>query len=206
MTAGASSDIEANVDPRIGPGAVVLVVGPSGAGKDALLSRVRSMLARDDGIHFPERVVSRPAHASEAFASVAPEVFETLQSAGEFALHWRAHGLGYGLPRTMDDAVRSGGTVVLNGSRAIVEDARRRYANVVVVLIDAPAEVRARRLLARGRESGAEIARRLERSADGFDPHTADRVIDNSGDIARAVEDLLAAILDVTARCGTGET
>lgn len=45
--------------PPIGPGRLVLVVGPSGAGKDTVLT-----LARDacrGTVLFPRRVVTRPA-------------------------------------------------------------------------------------------------------------------------------------------------
>lgn len=180
---------------RIGPGRIMLVVGPSGAGKDALLARAHALLAGHAGIRFPERVISRPAHAAEAHSSLSREEFSSRREAGAFALAWQAHGLCYGLPRTIDDAVRSGDVVVANVSRAIVGDARERYENVSVLLVDAPREIRARRLMGRGRESEDEIARRLDRRADTFDPASADVVIDNSGELGRAAEQLVAAIL-----------
>ncbi|NJO31840.1 MAG: hypothetical protein HC869_00600 [Rhodospirillales bacterium] len=71
MAAGAFSDREA----AIGPGCVVLAVGPSGAGKDALLSAARSQLVGDLAIVFVERVISRPPHAAEAHASLSTAEF-----------------------------------------------------------------------------------------------------------------------------------
>lgn len=195
MAAFVSSDIAAGTP--IGPGKAVLVVGPSGAGKDALLARARTALAGERHIHFPERLISRPAHAAEAHASLPLEAFATMRQSGAFALAWEAHGLSYALPRSIDDIVASGGTVVFNASRAIVPHARQRYASLTVLLVDAPMDVRARRLVARGRETLDEVERRLARRSDDFEAGSADVVVDNSGDIDDAAQRLIAAIIGV---------
>ena len=43
------------------PGVLVLVVGPSGAGKDSLLAAAQHVLAGNTGFVFPTRDVTRPA-------------------------------------------------------------------------------------------------------------------------------------------------
>jgi ribose 1,5-bisphosphokinase len=182
VAAGASSSGSGSAEASaIGPGAVVLIVGPSGAGKDTLLRLVRGRLDGDDRFFFARRVVTRPADGSEDHASLSGRDFEEGVARGAFALHWQAHGHRYGIPAEADTAVRAGRTVVLNASRQVVPVARRRYAATVVVVVDAPVAVRASRLAARDRESPAEVRARLERVVAGFHHADADLIVDNSG-------------------------
>ena len=77
-------------------GRLVLVVGPSGAGKDTLIAAGRAALGEDPRFVFPRRVVTRPAVAAlEDHESVSPEAFAAARQAGAFALDWEAHGLCY---------------------------------------------------------------------------------------------------------------
>jgi ribose 1,5-bisphosphokinase len=189
VAAGASSrDTESGETAGIGPGAVVLIVGPSGAGKDTLLRLVRERLAGDDAFFFPRRAVTRAADASEDHASLSWRAFEEEVGRGAFALHWQAHGHGYGIPAAADAAARAGQTVVFNASRQVIPAARRRYAAIVVVVVDAPVGVRAARLAARDRESAEEVLARLQRVVTGFHPAEADLVVDNGGAAERAAE------------------
>ncbi len=142
---------------------LVLVVGPSGAGKDTLIDGARQALAGDARFRFVRRAITRPESAGgEDHEFVAPEEFARRRAAGGYALHWHAHGLDYGIPVDIAEDLRAGRVVVANVSRAVVADAAMRFP-VRVLAITAPVSVRAGRLAARGREAVADIAARLAR-------------------------------------------
>jgi phosphonate metabolism protein PhnN/1,5-bisphosphokinase (PRPP-forming) len=160
-------------------GRLVLIVGPSGSGKDTLLAGAADALADDPRFVFVRRAVTRPAE-NEDHETVSPLEFEAREARGDFALSWQAHGLSYGIPRAPLDAVARGAIVVANVSRSILDDASRRYATEVVE-ITAPEGIRAQRLSERRRETSAEISTRLARQV-SINAETLHRVI-NDGTI-----------------------
>jgi ribose 1,5-bisphosphokinase len=182
---------------RIGPGRLVLVVGPSGAGKDTLIELARAALRDDPSVVFPRRVVTRAA-SDEPHDTMDPDAFDKAARAGAFALTWDAHDLRYGIPAHIDADIRAGRSVVCNVSRAIVATARERYADVRVVLVTAPTEILAARLAARARGSDGDLARRLARS-ENFAALAADCVIANVADPETGAAALTAAIAGTAA-------
>lgn len=178
-------------------GALVLVVGPSGAGKDTLIAAAQRALAGNPGFVFPRRVVTRDAVAElEDHDSIDRDGFEAARRSGNFALDWEAHGLCYGLPASIDSAVEQGRIVVANVSRRVIPAALRKYARARVLLITADSAVRAQRLAGRGRESAQEVAARLSREGAPVPEGVAPVVIDNSG----AIESGIAAFVAVLKR------
>jgi ribose 1,5-bisphosphokinase len=139
---------------------LVLVVGPSGAGKDTLLDAARAALAGDPRFRFVRRVITRPADAGgEAHEAVTEATFATRA----FALAWQAHGLRYGIPDDIAADLAAGRVVVANVSRSVIAEAAARFP-VQVIEITAPPEVLATRLAMRGRESAADVTARLART------------------------------------------
>jgi ribose 1,5-bisphosphokinase len=162
----------------IGPGRLILVVGPSGAGKDTLLGLAKDACADNSSIGFPRRVITREASASEDNEAVSAEAFEAALARDEYAMHWDAHGHRYALSRAIDDDIYAGRTVVANVSRTVIPAMRRAYLNVTVVSITAPPNVLAKRLAMRGRASDGKIEQRLHRTVDDAAP---DVTIVNTG-------------------------
>jgi len=147
-------------------GTLTLVVGPSGAGKDTVIRSAQAALAEQWRYVFPQREITRPAGGcAERHIPITEARFAERQAQGAYALSWRAHNLGYGVPREIDDSLAAGRMVVVNVSRGIIAQARARYPNLAVVCVTAPEAMLHRRLAARGRESGAEVAGRLRRAA-----------------------------------------
>jgi ribose 1,5-bisphosphokinase len=186
----------------IGPGRLVVVVGPSGAGKDTLIACARVRLAGDPTVVFPLRIVTRTASAAEHHRTISDRDFATAAEQGVFACWWEAHGLKYALPAGIDDDIRAGRTVVCNVSRGIVAALRRRYAGVRIVLVTAPAEVLTTRLAARGRASDGDIAARIARAGPPDAELSPDHVIENIGDLEHGTASLVAAITAAATQCG----
>lgn len=179
------------------PGTLVLVVGPSGAGKDTLIAAAREALRDDPRYAFPRRVVTRQAVAAlEDHDSVTAEEFALRERHGAYALAWEAHGLRYGLPASLVDDLEAGRIVVVNASRAMTGAAAEKFPGTRVLLVDAAPEVRASRLAGRGRETASDIAERLGREVAA--PLPGAIRIDNSGALADGIASFLAALRGLT--------
>lgn len=173
---------------------LVLVVGPSGAGKDTLLVAAQRALADDARFHFARRVITRPADAGgEMHEAVTEAEFATRS----FALQWQAHGLRYGIPM---EVVGSAPVVVANVSRTIIADAAQRHP-IRVIEVTAPPAILAARLAARGREDAADVAARLSRSVTVPDEVPLDTVM-NDGLLEDGIARFVAALSRAAAAAG----
>lgn len=191
MTARMESSATAP-DNSLSAGRLILVVGPSGVGVDTLIDAGRRAFADDPRYLFVRRTITRPAGSvGEEHDPIDIEAFRQKRAAQGFALAWEAHGLGYGVPLSIEDALRAGKTVVVNASRTVIGEARRRYPNMTVASVTASPEILAQRLAGRNRETAAEIERRLTRAGLGFPDGDDVVTIDNEG----ALETSIAAFL-----------
>jgi ribose 1,5-bisphosphokinase len=179
----------------IGPGRLILVVGPSGAGKDTLIAGAREACAGDMSVVFPRRTVTRAATSAEEHDTASAENFRHAVAAGRFALWWDAHGHSYGIPASVDEDIRTARTVVCNVSRTIVDFARIRYASVTVVQVTAPPHVLAARLADRQRPSDGSLDARMRRLPAGPDIE-ADVVIHNTSRPEVGIRRMLNVIRD----------
>ena len=176
-------------------GTMVVVVGPSGAGKDTLMDFAADHLRDRNDVHFVRRVITRCVTAGgESHDGVTDFEFDERQKAGRFAVFWEAHGLKYGIPATVFERLAHGDVVIANGSRSALPQFHSAFPKLKVVNIIATREVLAARLEQRGRESKDDILRRLERSelAVRGDFDVID--IDNSGVLADAANAFVAVL------------
>jgi phosphonate metabolism protein PhnN/1,5-bisphosphokinase (PRPP-forming) len=176
-------------------GTLVLVVGPSGAGKDTLISAAMAELAGDPRFSFPRRTVTRAAQAAiEDHDSIGLAEFQQQKLRGAYALDWEAHGLSYGIPAAIDATLAAGRIVVANVSRRVIAHAIETYPKVAVIAVGAAPEILAARLAARGREDGEQVASRLRRPAPGLPAGTPIIEVDNSGRLDDGVRAFLEAL------------
>lgn len=174
-------------------GPVIAVVGPSGAGKDSLMS---ALAVSDPQLRVMRRVITRsPEAGGEDYQAVTEAEFSALAESNVFSLHWQAHGLHYGIPRDIEYLREDTRGVLVNLSRSVLIEAQEVFGDVIVLSVTALPEVLAGRLLSRGRESRDEVQHRLARALRPL-PAGLRRVyqIDNSGALSAAVNAALAAI------------
>lgn len=173
--------------PIHGSERLIVVVGPSGAGKDSVLRAWRERLAAALApVHFAQRVVTRPRDGSEAHEPVDEGEFARLRDAGELTTWWQANGLQYGLRREQFAPLAQGRWVVMNGSRMHLPVLRTQAPQLRAIEITADDSVRAERLVQRAREDEAAVRRRLRRHAMA----DAALVIHNNGPLVAAVDAL----------------
>jgi ribose 1,5-bisphosphokinase len=138
------------------------VIGPSGAGKDSLLTYARQRLGSNTAVAFAHRYITRPADAGgENHVSLSRDEFICRIQMGCFAMQWHSHNTWYGIGIEINQWLEMGLKVVVNGSRAYLENALQKYPKLIPVMISASSETLRQRLLARGRESSEAIEKRV---------------------------------------------
>ena len=146
-------------------GRLFVLSGPSGVGKDAVLSRMRE-LGRD--FHFPVTATTRAIRRGERdgvdYIFTSREEFRRL-IAEDGLLEWaEVYGNLYGVPRTqVTDALESGRSVVLKIDVQGAATIRKLYPESVLIFL-APPDMDSldSRLRARGTEKGEALRIKLE--------------------------------------------
>lgn len=177
-------------------GRLIVVVGPSGVGKDSLINAAKIHFQSNARVEFVQRIITRECDpASEVHDSLSEQEFEQQQHNGAFSVWWQANGLYYGLPASVHTKLDQGQLLVANGSRGAMPAIRQAFSMLSIVHVTANADVLAERLSRRSRESQAQIAQRLARNK-AIEPLAGDDVItiDNSGARQSAIDEFIAVL------------
>lgn len=148
---------------------LVVVSGPSGAGKDTV---VRYMRGQHPEIEFSVSATTRAMRPGEQdgvdYHYMSAAEFERRIAAGEILEYTQYCGNYYGTPKSeVDRRIAAGHTVVLVIEVEGAANIKRVYPNATTVFIRPPSiEELERRLRARGTETEESIQRRLARAAE----------------------------------------
>jgi len=138
------------------------IIGASGSGKDSLIQYARTHIPDSAPIVFSHRYITRPADAGgENHVALNEKEFLSRQKKQCFAMSWYSHNTYYGIGIEINQWLAKGLNVVVNGSRAYLEEARKHYSGLQPILISVYPEILRQRLEHRGRESQEQIETRL---------------------------------------------
>ena len=151
---------------------LIVISGPSGVGKDTLLTRMRENGA---SFHFVVTATSRPARPGETdgvdYHFVAKERFEQMIAGGEL-LEWaEVYGQYKGIPkREITQALASGSDVMLRVNVDGAATMKQLVPEAVFIFLAPPsADELRQRLALRMTESAEDLQRRLSVAAQEMD-------------------------------------
>lgn len=152
------------------------LVGPSGVGKDTVLNHLKQNQYSDEQPLVAHRYITRPVRVNdENHIELAEFDFNRRKEARLFLFDWESHGYKYAIGREVKRWLKSGNSVIVNGSRNYLETARDRFKDLVPVWMTVSDDVLRERLKKRGRESDDEIEARIQHNheLDKLKPHDA---------------------------------
>jgi guanylate kinase len=187
-----------NSEPERAPlGNLFVIAAPSGAGKTSLTC---ALLEREPGIRLSVSYTTRPPRPGEREGShyhfIDQGRFDALKAAGEFLEYAHVHGNWYATSATwLKSEVAAGRDVLLEIDWQGAAQVRKLVPESVQVFILPPSLASLQqRLVTRGQDDAATIARRLNVAKDEIRHcEDFDYVIINQ-DFASAVDDLAAIV------------
>ena len=187
--------------PEASPSPPLLVVlsGPSGVGKDAVLNELRMM---DRPWHFAVTATTRPMRAGEKdgkdYIFLEADTFARMQERDEFLECAEVYGRWYGVPRSQArNALRSGRDVFLKIDVQGAATIRRMAPEALLIFLMPPSlEELRQRLTGRMTESVEDLERRLRTAEEELAQvhHFDYRVVNPQGQLERAAADIDAIV------------
>ena len=178
-------------------GTLYIVSAPSGAGKTSL---VRELLAREPSLTLSVSHTTRSRRPGEQhgvhYYFVGPEQFQAMVSQGAFLEYAQVFDNFYGTSKAaVTEQLHNGRDVVVEIDWQGARQLRRLFPGAVTIFILPPSrEVLEQRLRARGQDSEAIIARRMQEAREDISHYTEYDYLLVNDDFSQAVTDLQSII------------
>jgi guanylate kinase len=191
------------------PPLLIVVSGPSGVGKDAVLARVRERAPAGERFAVPVTMTTRAPRDGEVdgvdYLFVTAEEFQRRLEAGELLEHAEVYGHSYGVPRSqLRDALASGRDAIVHVDVQGVATLRRLLPGALFLFL-VPNDMRQleRRLRERGGDEET-MRRRLDAAQREMAERAHfDQVVENvEGDLDGTADRVLAIVRQERARPG----
>ena len=185
---------------------VLVVTGPSGAGKGTL---IRKLVERAPGIEVTVSATTRERRRGEEngreYWFLSDDEFLARVARGEFLEHVEyVSGHRYGTLRSELARIAKDGRVPLLELETVgALDVKREVPGAVTIFISAPVEELERRLRERATESTGEIGERIALARKQLDEAGRFDYIVENDDLDRAVDELVALVRGLLAPAGT---
>jgi guanylate kinase len=188
---------------------LIVLSGPSGAGKDAVLSRLRESAHL---LRFITTVTTRPPRTTETnkdYHFVSTERFQEMMSAGEL-LEWaNVYGNWYGVPKEpVKQALNEGQDTIIKVDVQGAATIKKTIPQAVLLFLSPPSiEEMINRLKQRHSESDVDLALRIQTAEEELKqlPLFDYLVINRQDKIGRAVADIEAIITAESCRVNRRE-
>jgi guanylate kinase len=178
---------------------LIVLSGPSGAGKDSIINRLRQL---GYPFHYTVTATTRARREGEIegrdYYFLSAEDFQELLDEDGFLEHARVYGKLYGVPKPhVLAAVRRGQDVIMRTNVEGAESIRARAPGAVLIFVTAPSDdILEQRLRQRRTDSPEEIERRLAKVRDEMEVlKSFDYVIVNRDDALDECVDSVLAII-----------
>lgn len=176
-------------------GNLIYIIGASGSGKDTLINYARKYLSKNHNIIFAHRYITRCyKKGEENHIELSPEEFQNRLDKGLFSMNWESYGILYGIGIELTYWLEKNLCVVVNGSRGYLPIAKKKFANLITILINVSPEILQKRMIERKRDNLEEIKRRLARNSK-FSYTEKVIKIDNNGLIEESGKHLINTLL-----------
>ena len=142
-------------------GQLIVVVGPSGSGKDTLLKKVIKKIP--NSILVKRYITRKKDIKNEDHYSISIKNFEDKILKKHFFVYWKAHGFSYGIPFKEIKKIDQGKTVIFNGSRKVLFKLKKKVNKVKIINITVQSTIIKKKLINQAKENKKLINKRIKR-------------------------------------------